>query len=1143
MDKPQQLIKAIAELEAQRGVLSNDVIDASVVTLREKLAQLEVPEKQRKLVTILYTDIVGSTDIVKLLDPEDALEIMDGALKRLAIPVEGHGGHVARFTGDGFKAVFGAPLAQENDPEMAIRAGLGILEVAKEYAKELAGASGIRGFQVRVGVNTGLVALGGLTEAEDTVMGSPVNLAARMESAAPPGRLLISHNTYQHVRGLFDVEPLEPLKAKGFDEPVPVFLVKSTKAHASLIYTRGVEGVETRMVGRETELKLLQDALYTAIEEGEGQVVTIVGEAGVGKSRLLYEFQNWIELLSHSFRIFTGRGVQETQNIPYALLRDLFSTEFQIKESHSASIVREKVEAGFGEVLGTDEDGHMRAHIIGQLLGFDFSESPHLKWVKEDGQQLRDRAMIYLAEYLHTVAHHEVTAIFLEDIHWADDSSLDLLAYLGREIPNKPLVIVNLARQRLFERRPYWGEGETYHTRLELRPLSKRESRQLVVEVLKKVDDVPVALRELVVDGAEGNPYYIEELIKMLIEEGAIIKGDERWSVEPARLAEIDVPSTLMGVLQARLDGLPLEERTALQQASIVGRVFWDSLIEYITEISEQRLDSRNVYNILAALRGKEMVYRRETSDFDGSVEYIFKHTVLREVTYESVPKQVRKTHHGLVADWLIANGGERVGEYTGLIAEHLEQAGRKEGAILYLLRAAEQAVKQYANEEATCYYRRVLDLTDQPAVQMDASLGLGHAFILLDDHKSATAVIQQGLHLAESYGDVARRIQFLYAQAQNASRQHRSDGGKPEVEVVLLAAEQASDKYYLAQSLLLLTEVHESSGDLSSALETATLAQKISSKLNDNQLEARALVEISFLHAQLANFNEAASSAELGLKLLAETDDCKAIAYAWNILGRALGGCGDYSRALDAFHRSQEEARIIGDRYLLAQVFNMQGWLHRELGDYEKGLEFDEEGIDYAKRWNKPSPEISARLNVCLDLIHLGDPERALVLLDEIEVQINAGSFGFHSWRWRVRLLHARGLCYLALDEPTKVLALAEEGLSLAETKGTRKYVALNQEIKGMALAELGNLDEAIHELETAISLADDIQYQPIRWAGRHKLAKLYRQNRLEQEAKNTTSEAEQIIQTIAKSLEDKNLRITFLNAALPQKHQIEHI
>ncbi len=375
----QKLKQSIAALEAQRGILSDDVVDASIAALQKQLAKLEAPEQQRKMVTVLFADIVGSTRMIRDLDPEESMEVMDGALKRMEVPVQEHGGRVTRFMGDGLMAVFGASMAHENDAEMAVRAGLGILEVAQEHAKEIEDEWGIHGFQVRVGINTGLVALGGLTEAEDTLMGSAVNLATRIESAAHPGCLLISHDTYRHVRGVFDVEPHESIEAKGFDEPVPVYRVKRAKPRALQVRTRGVEGVETRMVGREGELLILQDTYRDAMEGYQTQVVTVVGEAGVGKSRLLYEFEEWIELLPEEVRFFQGRGRQETQNLPYALLRDLVSFRFQIQESDGAAEVRDKLETGLGEVLESHEGGQQKAHIVGQLLGFDFSQSPHLR--------------------------------------------------------------------------------------------------------------------------------------------------------------------------------------------------------------------------------------------------------------------------------------------------------------------------------------------------------------------------------------------------------------------------------------------------------------------------------------------------------------------------------------------------------------------------------------------------------------------------------------------------------------------------------------------------------------------------------------------------------------------------------------------
>ena len=769
-----QLKQAIAEIEAQRTILGDAAVDAALVPSRQRLAELETqvekpvevspeePIRQRKLVTLLFMDVVGSTEMTQHLDPEDTMEIMDDALRNLAVPVELHSGHVTRFMGDGFMAVFGNPIAREDDPEQAIRAGLDILKVAQVLADELDTQWNIPGFQVRVGINTGLAVLGGYTEAEDTIMGRSVNLAARMESAAPPGGLMISHDTYRHVRGVFDVEPQEPVVAKGFQEPVPVYLVESARQRAFRVPMLGVDGIETRMVGRHTELKYLQDALYTAIEEGEGQLVTVTGEAGVGKSRLLYEFQNWIELLPDDVFFFLGRGRQETQGQPYSLLRDLFAIRFQILDDDTAGEARRKIEAGFGEVIGTEVDRLMRAQIIGQLLGFDFSTSPHLKGVLNDPEQLRNRGQMYLTQYFREFSRDSPILIFLEDIHWGDDSSLDLISQLGERTPQQRLLIVCAARPTLFERRPYWGEGQTYHNRLELRPLSKRESRQLVAEILKMAGKVPTQLRELVVGGAEGNPFYAEELIKMLIEDGVIIVGEETWQVEAHRLAQVDVPSTLAGVLQARLDSLPTHERNVLQQASVVGRLFWDSLVAHIQ--AETDGDPQLLPLTLTSLRSRELIYRREESAFVDAVEYLFKHDVLREVTYESVLKRLRNIYHGMAADWLISHSGDRIGEHSGLIAEHLLMAGRQDKAYHYFNQAGETALASYANPEAEGHFRQALELSPPDALRADLLSALGEALYRQGHAEEANQIWRQAINLYHELGD-SDRMGDVYAR------------------------------------------------------------------------------------------------------------------------------------------------------------------------------------------------------------------------------------------------------------------------------------------------------------------------------------------------------------------------------------------
>ncbi|MGB7097117.1 MAG: adenylate/guanylate cyclase domain-containing protein, partial [Anaerolineales bacterium] len=385
MNELERLSQAIEHLETQRMVLGDQVVDTAMIPLQEKIAEIETqggfPEQQRKQVTILFTDIVASTRVASHLDPEDTRDIIDGTLQRLAQPIAQHRGHVTRFTGDGFKAVFGTPQAYEDDPEQAVHAGLAILDTTQELAKELHAEWGIQDFQVRVGINTGLVAVGGATEAEDTVMGSTVNLAKRIEDQAPPNGLLISHDTYRHIRGIFNIRPLEPITAKGFDQPIPVYQVLNAKERSFRIYTRWVEGIETRMVGREGEFKHLKTARKNLISSGKGEMITISGEAGIGKSRLLFEFRNWEETLQDFVRVFLGRGRQDIQNQPYAMWRDLFAHRFEIFDSDSNETVIQKLEGGFGEIFGIGEPGRMRAHFIGQLLGFDCSQCAALKGV------------------------------------------------------------------------------------------------------------------------------------------------------------------------------------------------------------------------------------------------------------------------------------------------------------------------------------------------------------------------------------------------------------------------------------------------------------------------------------------------------------------------------------------------------------------------------------------------------------------------------------------------------------------------------------------------------------------------------------------------------------------------------------------
>lgn len=783
MTERQQLEQAIALQETLRCAVPDAVIDATIAVLQEKLAALThtQPDEQRKLVTVLFADLTAWTALSELLDAEDVRELQRLYFAAVTPPILQRGGRVEKYIGDAVLAVFGVPQAQETDSENAIRAALAMQQAMAALNDRLAGSpdalrqhhpvsqpqgpltsdtptSGPLPLSLRIGVHTGpVLATVGQSMEDFLVTGDTVNLAARLQSAAPPGGMLISHDTWRHVEDLFEVEALAPLALKGKAEPVRSYLVLRARPRPLRKNLRGVAGVMTKMVGRTSELALLQDTLMDVREDRQAQMIMVVGEAGVGKSRLLVEFEAWADPLPFQVTYLKGRATPEAQHTPYALLRDVFATSFQIEEGDALRDVRRKLEEGFAASAQAERhaDGGVtvkEAHRIGHLLGYDFDDSPHVAPLLDDPLQLRRQALASLEAYLGDLIRQDPLVIILEDLHWADDSSLDAIDHLLARLSHGPLLVLGAARASLYRRRPHWGAGLAYHRRLDLQPLSQRAVGQLLEDILQKAGEVPARLRTMVLDSADGNPFFVEELVKMLIEDGIILtsgKEAEVWRIEAERLSDVQVPPSLTALLQARVDRLPPHERTALQQASVVGRRFWDQAVAHI-----QRNDGAgglDVEGALSALRAREMVFQREFTSFPGTREFVFKHALLRDVAYESVLKRLRRVYHGLVADWLIAQTGERIGETSGLIADHLEGAGRGDEAVDYLVRAADRARIVDAHEEAVNRYERALALLEaksayEEAARVVTKLALTHQNAF--DHKRARQAFDKGFAL-----------------------------------------------------------------------------------------------------------------------------------------------------------------------------------------------------------------------------------------------------------------------------------------------------------------------------------------------------------------------------------------------------------
>jgi class 3 adenylate cyclase/tetratricopeptide (TPR) repeat protein len=724
----QRLEAGIAALEAQRAQLGDEVVDAALRGLQVRLAALRgvtlEPAQALRQVSILFLDVVGSTSLGQHLDPEAIGTLMDGMLARGSAIVEAHRGRVLQYAGDSLLAAFGADEAAEDDAERAVRCGLALLELGASLRAEVEVRHGFSGTGVRIGIHTGGVLLGGGVDKDGSIRGQAVNVAARMEQTAPPGALRISHDTYRQVRGVFDVEAQPPLVVKGVDVPVRSYLVLRAKPRAFRMTTRGIEGVETRMIGRDAELASLQTAFVRLVESGAGlQHVLIVSEAGVGKSRLLNEFETWSEARTKRCLLFQARATPQMRAQPYGLVRDLFAWRWQILDGDSPDVARGKLESALLPLFagnsdadaGAPGDAESNAHLLGQLLGFGYDDSRHIRGIRDDPQQIRNRGFHAAAQALRRLAEREDQPIvmLLDDLHWADDGSLDFIDHLAQVDRDVPMLIVSLTRPTLFERRGMAASIEpgVWSQRIDLQPLGVAESRRLVSELLQKLSDIPNELNDLLTSRGSGNPFYMEELVKMLIDQGAIATIGERWSLDADRLRTLRVPPTLTGVLQARLDGLPAAERRALQLASVIGMTFWDSALMHVDVEAPAHLP---------ALRARALIEPKEVSQAfgHGIREHAFAHQILHQVTYDTVLRRSRQGAHARAADWIVRHIGILGKRLLAVAAEHYERAGDTANAGEYYARAAAYMVETFAHVAAVESSTRGLEIVAMDDVE-----------------------------------------------------------------------------------------------------------------------------------------------------------------------------------------------------------------------------------------------------------------------------------------------------------------------------------------------------------------------------------------------------------------------------------------
>ncbi|HEY9068498.1 MAG TPA: adenylate/guanylate cyclase domain-containing protein [Burkholderiaceae bacterium] len=1035
MDETRHLEVAIAALEAQRATLSDAVVDAALAPLRERIAALRAAGPaspaavlQRRQVTVLFADVVGSTAIAERLDAEDLVQLMSRALERFSAAVRAHHGRVLRYTGDGLKAAFGADATPlEDAPELAVRAGLAILAATHAFAHDVRARYGLEHFRIRVGIHTGAVALGAGIEAENTAMGPTVNLAARLEQAAPPNGLRISQATYRHVRGVFEISEEPPLAIRGLAEPVRSYLVHGVKPRAFRVATRGVEGVETPMIGRDTELSSLQADFETMSRERRLRAVSILGEAGLGKSRLLYEVQDWLEMHEQSVWLLLGRSHPHSRLQPYGLLRDLLAWRLQIDDSDSAELARRKLVDGLGTVLG--EAGN--AELLGQLIGLDFSASPAVQAVMPDARRLRDRAFDAGLEWLRRLSASDGSPVvlLLDDLHWADDGSLEFVRRLLRDARELPLFVVMLARPELLERHADWVDADdAAHRLLRLEPMDSSVSGDLADSLLRPLQTSVATLHKLIVDGAGGNPFYMEELVKMLIDDGVIVvdagAGEATsWLVRPDRLRQARVPGTLVGVLQARLAALDERTRSALQDASVIGHVFWDRALAAIDADAPASLDE---------LLRKEMTLARPGSSFSGNREYAFVHHLLHQVTYDGVLKSRRQAAHARAAAWLAEHLHERESEFLAVTAEHYARAGNRLEATRYFERAARNAAERYANEEALEHLRRGLELVGEDDT--------GTHWRLLER--------QQALHdQLGRYDAMEATLEAQFALAQ------RTDAPRRLSEVAM-------------QRALLADRRSEYDKACKLALDAAALAERA----EDFESATLAHCECVYASTVLGAYAQARASVEIGLQHARRCDSPLVEAKLLGVWAYLESATGNVRTARDLFLRVVAIAQQSGELRLEGVILGNLADVQMHLGEYDAARSSLEASLRIARQIELRSTEGRALLGLAQIDVAIGDFDAAIAnSRAAIEIAATIGD------------RHARSLALTNLaqaltetGDPGTAAATAREAIDEEAACGNQggETVLSARSTMACAVLRLGDVGGAMQHVEHLLEL-----------------------------------------------------------------------
>jgi class 3 adenylate cyclase len=944
-------------------------------------------EGERKLVTVLFADVANFTSISEKLDPEEVHQIMDGCFKILMDEIHKFEGTINQFTGDGVMALFGAPIAHEDHAQRACYAALSIQKALEIYCEKLKKDRGID-FKMRIGLNSGPVIVGAIGDdlrMDYTAVGDTTNLAARMESAAEPGTVLVSKNTYKIASDFFQFEPRQKIQVKGKEAPQEAFKLIRKSDVDTRIAASAAKGL-TRFVGRENTLAALNEA-YEKATSGSGQVVGMVGEAGVGKSRSLLEFRNQLPLDQFSF--LEGRCLHYGSAMAYLPFLDILKSYFTIADDDPEPLIKKKIK---DKTLSLDQNLESVITPFQDVLSLKVDDE---KYLQVEPAERKIRVFESLRNLFVRESQNKALIIAIEDLHWIDKISQEFIGYFIESIQNAKILLILLYRP---EYTHPWG-SKSHYTKIGLTQLGAESSSRLVQAILEQGEVAP-DLRDLIFKRAGGNPLFVEELTHNLLENGSIEKKNHQY-ILTKKASDIAVPETLQGIIAARIDRVEESLKRVMQMASVIGREFAFRILESIMGMREGLKSS------LLNLQGLEFISEKQLFP---ELEYIFKHALTQEVAYNSLLQKRKKEIHEKVARSIEALYPARIEEYYELLAYHYRRSDNVEKALDYLDKANQKAARLNAMQEAFSYFDEAMKLLDN----LDETIeNQKHRISLICNQAWVFALLLR----MQDYNDLLAKYQPL---------------------VVDLNVTELSARFYsaLAWSEYFL-------GHFDHSIKIGEKAVELSEAAGHPEYAYQAYMELLWSYIWTCNYDKFHSLKEGVLCLLEKKFELQLYIQQFIASSFAFSYMGQFDKAVKEGNEALKMAEKYSNNSFIALSYFFTAYPYALKGDIANTSKCNERALQNAKT---PRDEIMARCLHAWSLCHKGDARQGTAILAEYAQMLQAVRYN----QGLVFGCYFLGEGYLLAGEYDKAIQTLKNLADLAEQHNYRLFFAISHYLMG---------------------------------------------------------------------------------------------